>query len=279
MGEGRIHQAVSADGTEIAGRVHGQGPPLVLVHGILEDGDLLWGPMLPFLTERFTCYAMSTRCRGLSGDHPDQSPDRLVEDVAAFAESIDEPVSLFGESGGGMEALGAAARIPEVSAVAVYEPVVFEVLPDEVSARLDETLPRVAAAAGEGRLSDAARAFASMLVDDEELAAVSASGYFEEAGRYVPVLLREIEQASEGEGPGPTDPSVLARITAPVLVLHGVRSTLRPWFEAGARHIAEHVADARVRELPGMGHWGPVLEPEAIADEVVRFLAAAPDRV
>jgi pimeloyl-ACP methyl ester carboxylesterase len=29
----RVQRAVSADGTEIAGHVFGQGPPLVLVHG------------------------------------------------------------------------------------------------------------------------------------------------------------------------------------------------------------------------------------------------------
>ncbi len=33
----RIHRAMSRDGTEIAGRVYGQGPPLVLVHGAMDD--------------------------------------------------------------------------------------------------------------------------------------------------------------------------------------------------------------------------------------------------
>ena len=36
----RIHRAISTDGTEIAGGVHGQGPPLVLFHGLPEDGDI-----------------------------------------------------------------------------------------------------------------------------------------------------------------------------------------------------------------------------------------------
>ena len=35
----RVHRAVSADGTEIAGRVQGEGPALVLVHGGIGDGD------------------------------------------------------------------------------------------------------------------------------------------------------------------------------------------------------------------------------------------------
>jgi hypothetical protein len=33
MGEERIHRTVSADGTEIVGRMHGDGPSLVLLRG------------------------------------------------------------------------------------------------------------------------------------------------------------------------------------------------------------------------------------------------------
>jgi hypothetical protein len=43
----QIHRAVSADGTEIAGRVHGQGPSLVLFHGAPHDGDLAWEALVP----------------------------------------------------------------------------------------------------------------------------------------------------------------------------------------------------------------------------------------
>ncbi len=39
MNESRTHRAISDDGTEIARRVQGQGPPLVLVHRGLGDGE------------------------------------------------------------------------------------------------------------------------------------------------------------------------------------------------------------------------------------------------
>ncbi|HZO68835.1 MAG TPA: alpha/beta fold hydrolase, partial [Kribbellaceae bacterium] len=84
MKEKRIQRAVSADGTKIVGRVVGHGPALVLVHGGIGHGDLAWEALLPHLTDRFTCYLPSTRGRGLSGDHPDHTPPRLVEDVTAF---------------------------------------------------------------------------------------------------------------------------------------------------------------------------------------------------
>jgi hypothetical protein len=44
----------SADGTEIVGRVVGDGPPLVLVHGAIGDGEFAWTELLPHLTDRFT---------------------------------------------------------------------------------------------------------------------------------------------------------------------------------------------------------------------------------
>ncbi len=83
MTDDRIHRAVSADGTEIVGRVQGQGPPLVLVHAPVHDGDMAWEALLPHLTDRFTCYLPSLRGRGLSGDNPDHSAPRshFQEDV------------------------------------------------------------------------------------------------------------------------------------------------------------------------------------------------------
>ena len=271
MGTDHIHRTRSDDGTEIAGRVKGQGPPIVLVHGSLEDGDLLWDALLPFLQERFTCYLMSTRGRGSSGESDDLSPERLVQDVTSFANSVGSPVGLVGESAGGMLALGAAARSDAVAAVAVYEPVVLEALGDELSAELDENFARVAEVAGEGALAEAARMFAAPLVNDDERKAIEASDYFDETARYVPLLLRELELAQGSDEPGPTDASVLRRIEAPVLALNGSRSALRPWFRRGVRHVTENVPRATAREIDGTGHWAPVLAPEPLAREITAF--------
>ena len=101
MTDHQIHRAVSADGTEIAGRVRGRGPALVLVHGGIGDGDIAWEALVPRVTDRFTCYLPSTRGRGLSSDNPDHSPARLEEDVTAFVNSIGEPVCPVGWSGSG----------------------------------------------------------------------------------------------------------------------------------------------------------------------------------
>lgn len=84
----RVHRAVSLDGTEIAGRVQGGGPPLVLVHGAMACGETEWPTLLPHLVDHFTCHTPSTRCRGLSGSSDDLRRSRLAEDVVAYVESI-----------------------------------------------------------------------------------------------------------------------------------------------------------------------------------------------
>jgi pimeloyl-ACP methyl ester carboxylesterase len=114
----RIHRAVSVDGTEIAGRVHGQGPPLVLFHGAPHDGDLAWEALVPHLADRFTCYLPSWRGRGLSADREDHTPPRHEEDATAFVDSIGGSVDVAGWSAGVMTTLGAAANSDAVSAVA-----------------------------------------------------------------------------------------------------------------------------------------------------------------
>lgn len=219
---------------------------------------------------------MSTRGRGLSGSTTDLAPERRLEDVVAFVDSIGEPVSLLGESDGGALALGAAARTGAVSAVAAHEPVVLEAADEELLATLQETFPRVGQAVAEGILEEAARVFCQMVANEEEAQSLTASGYLEEAAGYMPILLQEIEQSTQSEAPGPTDPAVLAKVAVPTLLLYGSRSRLRPWFTAGVRHVAEHVADPRVRQIEGSGHFAVVLEPEAIAEGLIRFFAPTP---
>ena len=166
-----VQVAISADGTEIVGRVRGQGPPLVLVHGGWGDGEVAYEALVPHLADRFTCYTPSTRGRGLSGDNPDHAVHHLVEDVVAFIDTIGEPVCLVGWSG--IEPpLGAAAQSSAVAAVALFEgyvPTVAE--PDDLAA-LGAAIERTGAAAADGRLADAARAFAPYVITDAELAAL-----------------------------------------------------------------------------------------------------------
>ena len=273
MADERIHRAVSADGTEIAGRVQGEGPPLVLVHGDLGDGEFAWDELLPHLTDRFTCYTPSTRGRGLSADSSDHSPPRVHGDLNAFVDSIDEPVFLASWSGPGL-AFGAAAHCGNVAGVAAYEPIVPLLVQEDDQAHIGGAFEQVGMAAADGRLVDAIHAFAPGFMTDDEIAALEKMDFFERWAGGIPAMLRAAQEHMSYEGPWPTDPEVLGKITAPVLLLLGEQTLLATAFGDSAQHIDQHVTDARVRELPGLGHFAPVLAPETLAEELISFFAS-----
>ena len=60
-------------------------------------------------------------------------------------------------------------------------------------------------------------------------------------------------------------------VVVPVLLLLGQQTRLRQFFTAAAEFIARNVPDSQVWELPGAGHFAPVLAPESVADELVTF--------
>ncbi len=272
MSNQRTHDVTTSDGVAIVGTVHGQGPPLVLLQGIIGDGDLDWQALLPHLTDRFTCHLPSIRGRGLSGDHPDLSIDRVVDDIHAYVDSLHEPAGLVGWSGGANQALAVAAQSDAAAAVAALEPVANSVMDEQELAALGGAVARAGELAADGRLAEAARAFAGYPFNDDDIAVAEDAGYFEATGRYVPTMLSFFQQLREYDGPLPDSPVVLGAIRCPVLVLHG--SETKPFMATSVRHVADHVPDATVQQIPGAGHAAPLTHPEALAAALIGFFAS-----
>jgi len=116
-----LSRVSSKDGTPLAIECAGQGPNLVIVHGGIGDRTR-WTPLFPHLTRSFTVCAMDRRGRGESGDSPDYSLQKEVEDVLAVVNSRSGPVYLLGHSFGALCALEAAYRTDKILKLALYEP-------------------------------------------------------------------------------------------------------------------------------------------------------------
>ena len=272
MSNQRTHYVTTSDGVTIGGTVHGEGPPLVFLQGAIGDCDLDWNRVVGHLTGRFTCHLPSLRGRGLSGDHPDLSLGRMVDDVLAYVDSLGEPTGLVGWSGGAYLAVTVAATQSEaVAAVAPFEPGVLSLADEQEQAVMGNAVARTGELAAAGNLTAAVRAFAGWPFSDEEIALADDAGYFEAAGRYVPNLLNLLQQWMAYEGPSADDPAVLGAISAPVLVLLG--SDTRPFFTASARHMTDHIPNARIHAIPGVGHAAPLTHPEALAEALTEFFA------
>jgi pimeloyl-ACP methyl ester carboxylesterase len=132
-------------------------------------------------------------------------------------------------------------------------------------------MEQVGMAAADGRLFGALHAFARWICTDDEVAALEQTDFFERWAGQVPAMLRFIQADAWYEGPRSMDPDALGRITAPVLLLQGRQTRLGTFFTDSARFISQYVADAQTWELPGVGHFAPVLAPESVAGELITF--------
>lgn len=273
MNNQRTHHTTTSDGVTLGATVHGQGPPLVLLHGIQNDGDLCWQEVLPHLTERFTCHLLDNRGRGLSGDHPDLSIPRMAQDVVEYVASLGQPVGLVGESFGGNLALIAAAQSDVVDAIVPFEPAIISLVDEQEEAVMGEAIAGMAELAEEGDLAAAARAFAGWVANDDEIVAADRAGHFEATGRYVPNLLSLLHQAMEDDGPKVDDAAMLGELSVPVLVVMGANT--RPFFVTSARFVVDHAPKANLHEIPGAGHAAALTHPEALAQAITEFFLIA----
>lgn len=275
MSDRRIHNVTTADGVTIGGTVHGQGPPLVFLQGVLGDGDIDWRTLVPHLIDRFTCLLPSMRGRGLSTDHLDLSLGRVIDDYLTYVESIGEPAGLVGWSGGASHALAVAARTDMVFGVAAFEPVANSLMDEDERAALFEAVAATSRLAAEGNLTAAGRVFAGYPFTDDDIALAEDAGYFEATARYVPHMVELFKQFAQYDGLMPDDPGVLGAVSAPVLVLHG--SDTKPFMTASVRYVSDHVPNARIEEIPAAGHAAPITDPETFAKALIAFFSRAQD--
>ncbi|MFF2727113.1 alpha/beta fold hydrolase [Streptomyces sp. NPDC058008] len=116
-----MDKTLSRDGTPIAYRRRGEGPPVILVGGALST-SADEAPLAALLAPRFTAVTYDRRGRGASGDGGPYSLRREIEDLASVAAAVGGRVSVFGMLSGGALALEAQAAGLPVDMLAVYEP-------------------------------------------------------------------------------------------------------------------------------------------------------------
>ena len=90
----------------------------------------------------------------------------------------------------------------------------------------------------------------------------------------IPAMLRFVQRDASYVGPRSTGSEELRTITPAVLLLRGRQTQLGTWFADAERHIVQHVSDGHVLEVPGVGHFAPLLAPERVAMELIPFFAS-----
>jgi pimeloyl-ACP methyl ester carboxylesterase len=249
-----METVTSRDGTTIAFDRYGTGgPTVVLVGGAFQHRwiDPQTARVAQLLADAgFTALHYDRRGRGDSGDTLPYAVERELEDIEAVMAG---PAALYGMSSGAALALRAAATIPTVSRLAVYEPP-FVTGPS--------TEP-VFEAIREGRRGDAVAHFMALTGAPAEMIAQARQSPSWSALEAVAHTLA-YDLTIMGDGTIPED--ILPAIRVPVLALDGGASP--PWAAASAEAVAKGVPDGHWQTLPDQTH---AVDPEVLAPALIEF--------
>lgn len=239
----------------------GDGPPIVLVHGLSEDRRT-WDPIVALLADGFRCVRLDLRGHGESGDADDYSAFAMAGDVTTVVAeaSLDEPPLVIGHSLGAVVATMWASANDSRGVVNVDQPLRF----DEFAAAL---LPLADMLRG----PEFAPTFMAVLggLGAEGLDDATAARLDElHAGARQDVVLGVwglLLDADIGELRAATDP-VLAAIDVPYLAIHGgdPGPDYEPWLRAT-------IPTATLETGWGGGHYPHLADPERFARRVRAF--------
>lgn len=261
-----METVMSADGTEIAYERTGDGPPLVLVHGATLD-HRVWelSGVRAALAKDATVYAIDRRGRGGSGDAEKYTPEREFEDIAAVANSIDDPVILLGHSAGAFYTLEAALRTDDLSGLVLYEPAMpingYRIGTPEKRAEMLSLLEA-------GEIEQAYVYFFDAIAEwtSAEVDAVRSAPMWQEYVEVFPTLLPKYGAIPEYE----FEPDRFAELTTPTVLLSGTESP--QWAKDTTEALDDALPNSRVVTFDGYGHAAMLTAPDRFIDEVLTFV-------
>lgn len=256
-----MQTVTSPDGTSIAYEEHGDGPPIVLLHG----GSLpaYWQPIIPRLSDEFTVIVPSRRGHGESGDGDEYSIARECEDVRAVIDAVDGDPFLFGHSFGGLLAIE-TARIAPVEGIVAYEPAV---LVGEYRERANLAAQMQTHLDG-GNRHEAMRCYVREVIHGGEIEDLDQwlekwppwpeiVGLAENVTR----MNRAIEQYQLPEQ---------FDIDAPVLLQTGTEGP--PHLRESVQATHEALPESQLVEFDGVSHAGPAEAPDRVTAEIRQFV-------
>lgn len=234
----------------------GQGPSVVLVHGYPLDGAM-WSGVARALSTRFRVFKPDLPGRGENLTAPTGNMDDYAGFVEALFGQLPEPAGLAGFSLGGYVSFALLRRgVARVGALALLD---TRATADDEAGRAarDATIAKVRSGGTAAIVDDI---IAKLLVP----ASLQNTNLIERLRR---IILRQKPETLESDltamrdRPDSTD--LLARISAPTIVLAGDHDVITP--SADCEAMAAAIPGARFVPIPGAGHLTPMERPGAVA--------------
>ncbi len=246
---------------------HGQGPTVVLIHGLFGDRDNLAGLGRALEAEGLDVIRVDLRNHGRSPHYDSMTFAEMAGDIEALRQSLSlDRIALVGHSLGGKVAMTYAQALPErVSALVVADiaPVAYRRRHDTILA----TLGRIDAAnlpsrkAAQQQLMEAGIDAGTALFLTKSLKPRPEGGFYWQihlsaiAANY-PNLIAALPQAAPWPGP--------------VRFIKGEHSDyLLPAHQA---EVTARFPNAEARVIAGTGHWLHAEKPQLFNRQVIQFL-------
>lgn len=109
-------QYADVNGIKMYYEIHGEGKPLVLIHGGGSTIESNWSQVLPMFASKYKVIAVELQAHGHTGDrNTPETFEQDADDVAALLKQLNiASASIFGFSNGGSTTLQIAIRHPEL---------------------------------------------------------------------------------------------------------------------------------------------------------------------
>lgn len=262
--EQTVRHFAASDGVHLGCYVGGRGTPLLLIHGTAAD-HRRWTPVLSELQKRFTTYAFDRRGRGASGDAPDWSFDREVQDIVTVIEGIGGPVDVLGHSMGAGLSIEAATRTTAIRRLVLYEPA----LAGMPAGFLDSILPQLRYLLEAGDRDGLVQTFMREVarVPEQQLQMLRSLRAWQGRLAAAHTLVREMEYAPSYR----FESDRIGRIAVPTLLLVGGASP--DGVKAGVERVHRTIKGSKVAVLSDQQHVAMDTAPQLFLDAVVGFLS------
>jgi pimeloyl-ACP methyl ester carboxylesterase len=255
----------------------GDGPDVVMVHGITGNLAVWHLQLVPALSDRFRVLTYDLRGHGYSGTPPSgYSPDDMADDLLGLLDGLElERPALVGHSYGADITLYFAARHPDrVSQVVAIEPA----LPALEDLRAHDGWAGwrywVAALERAGHQVPPERRTDLRYLIHATIDLPKQWGPLQGLPRNPKPLLRLLEQTTLPEDyrhVGSLTLDRIAQVETPVVLMCAEHSAFQDTFE----YLREHLPDVHpiVLERTEWGHFGPLEQPDAVAAHIAERLA------
>lgn len=257
------YRTILSGDIELGYRVSGSGSPVILVHGLAEDGAS-WDEVAAILSEGHKVHALDFRGHGASqAGQGDGTLGQLADDLNRFIEAVTGPAVLVGFSLGGMIVLEAGLRRPDLAS---------KVMAVGTSSKVGRAAAEFFAARIALLESDPS-AFAVALADDtagqlhhrKELTAGIAAARVKAVGQGAGYI--NAARAMLGVVQAPLTER-LSGIKVPVHIIQGLQDQYCPL--RAAEIMREAMPFATYGEIPDAGHLIAADQPELLAAEILK---------